>query len=49
MGATLRAGNGLTGMRERATAAGGELDAGPRAGGGFRVQARLPLPAGGST
>ncbi|MET7835395.1 sensor histidine kinase [Micromonospora sediminicola] len=36
-------GLGLIGMRERATAHGGELEAGPRAGGGFRVRARLPL------
>lgn len=36
-------GNGLLGMRERATALGGELEAGPLAGGGFRVLARLPL------
>lgn len=36
-------GNGMLGMRERATALGGELEAGPRAGGGFRVMARLPL------
>jgi len=36
-------GNGLIGMRERATALGGELEAGPLAGGGFRVLARLPL------
>jgi signal transduction histidine kinase len=35
-------GQGLAGMRERVVAAGGELDAGPRAGGGFRVTARLP-------
>jgi signal transduction histidine kinase len=35
-------GSGITGMRERVAAAGGELDAGPRAGGGFRVTARLP-------
>lgn len=36
-------GNGLLGMRERASALGGELDAGPQAGGGFRVLARLPI------
>jgi signal transduction histidine kinase len=37
-------GLGLIGMRERVTALGGELHAGPRAGGGFRVRAELPLP-----
>jgi signal transduction histidine kinase len=36
-------GNGLRGMRERAAAAGGALEAGPRAEGGWRVTARLPL------
>jgi signal transduction histidine kinase len=36
-------GNGLLGMHERASALGGELEAGPLAGGGFRVRARLPL------
>jgi signal transduction histidine kinase len=36
-------GNGLLGMRERATALGGDLDAGPLAAGGYRVRARLPL------
>ncbi|MDG4775213.1 sensor histidine kinase [Solwaraspora sp. WMMD792] len=40
------AGNGITGMRERAAALGGELTAGPApdGGGGWRVRARLPLP-----
>ena len=37
-------GNGLAGMRERASALGGTLTAGPRAEGGFRVEARLPAP-----
>jgi signal transduction histidine kinase len=36
-------GNGLIGMRERALVFGGSLDAGPRAGGGWQVTARLPL------
>ncbi|MGY0236677.1 sensor histidine kinase [Longispora urticae] len=36
------AGNGLTGMRERADALGGTLVAGPRPEGGFRVYGRLP-------
>ena len=36
-------GNGITGMRERAVALGGRLEAGPRPGGGFRVRAWLPL------
>jgi two-component system sensor histidine kinase UhpB len=39
------AGRGLTGMAERVAAAGGVLDAGPSAGGGWRVSATLPLPA----
>jgi signal transduction histidine kinase len=39
----VKGGHGIIGMRERATALGGELDAGPRPGGGWRVRARLPL------
>jgi signal transduction histidine kinase len=35
-------GQGILGMRERARALGGSLEAGPRLGGGFRVQASLP-------
>ena len=38
-------GNGLRGMRERASAAGGELKAGPRNDGGFLVTAQLPTRA----
>ena len=36
-------GLGLIGMRERVSALGGRLHAGPRADGGFRVRAELPL------
>ncbi|WP_068922463.1 sensor histidine kinase [Planobispora rosea] len=39
----LSTGNGLIGMRERAELFGGTFEAGPRAGGGFRVHARLPI------
>jgi signal transduction histidine kinase len=44
-GGPVRAGGfGIIGMRERATLLGGDLDAGPRPDGGFRVRAHLPLP-----
>ncbi len=42
---TTGTGYGITGMRERAALLGGDFSAGPRAGGGFRVAARLPVPA----
>jgi signal transduction histidine kinase len=41
-----RDGHGLRGMSERATALGGDIDAGPRDGGGWRVRAWLPLRSG---
>jgi signal transduction histidine kinase len=36
-------GNGILGMRERAAALGGQVQAGPRPDGGFRVRAWLPV------
>ncbi|MFI0353912.1 sensor histidine kinase [Actinomadura sp. 9N407] len=38
-------GSGINGMRERAAALGGDFQAGPRPGGGFRVSATLPVDA----
>ncbi|WP_289848876.1 sensor histidine kinase [Actinoallomurus spadix] len=43
-GLTPGTGYGLVGMRERAALLHGDLTAGPRPEGGFRVTARLPLP-----
>ena len=40
-------GHGIAGMRERAAALGGTLQAGPLPNGGFQVRATLPVPGGG--
>ena len=45
LGESATGGNGLPGMRERATAFGGTLTAGPQSGGGFRVDAHIPYAA----
>jgi signal transduction histidine kinase len=37
-------GRGLLGLGERVAVLGGQLDCGPRPGGGFRVQATFPIP-----
>jgi signal transduction histidine kinase len=42
-GAALSSGFGLIGIRERALATGGDLDAGPTGDGGYALVARLPL------
>jgi signal transduction histidine kinase len=39
-------GHGILGMRERASALGGEIEAGPHPQGGYRVRATLPLRGG---
>jgi signal transduction histidine kinase len=42
---SLGGGHGIIGMRERVTLLGGDFSAGPLPGYGFRVSARIPLPA----
>jgi signal transduction histidine kinase len=44
--ATAGVGSGLLGMRERVHAYGGDVQAGPRRPGGWRVSARLRLDGG---
>jgi signal transduction histidine kinase len=48
-GSAAGSGHGLAGMRERAALLGGDLTAGPRPEGGFRVTARLPVPVKAAT
>ncbi|MFJ4185266.1 sensor histidine kinase [Kitasatospora sp. NPDC089509] len=42
----VESGYGLVGLRERVTALGGDLDAGPAGAGAWRLAARLPHPVG---
>ena len=44
VGGVATPGNGIAGMRERAAALGGTVEAGPCDAGGFRVVAHLPVP-----
>jgi signal transduction histidine kinase len=46
VGGPAPAGNGITGMRERAAALGGDVEIGPGPAGGFRVLAHLPIGGG---
>lgn len=45
-GGSVDSGYGLIGLRERVTALGGRLDAGPAGAGTWRLAARIPHPAG---
>lgn len=48
-GGSPSSGVGLLGMQERVAALGGDIEAGPRPGGGFTVHARIPLREGAPT
>jgi signal transduction histidine kinase len=43
-GPTSSTAHGIVGMRERVTVYGGTLHTGARPGGGFQVEASIPLP-----